>query len=77
MLVQYLTNNIGENTGVYIPITDWNLIKNKLKEQNFELTEHISKDEILFDLKEAFEEVKQHKLGKRKMQTAKEYLDEI
>ena len=77
MSVQYLTNNIGENTGVYIPIKDWIIIKSKLREQNFEITEYISKDEILSDLKEAFIEVKQHKLGKIKMQTAKEYLNEI
>ncbi len=77
MLVQYLTNNIGEKTGVYIPILDWEVIKNKLREQNFEITEYISKEDILLDIKEAFLEIKQHKQGKIKMQTAKDYLNEI
>ena len=77
MLVQYLTNNIGEKTGVYLPINDWFVIKNKLQEINFEINEQISKEEILSDLQEAFSEVKQHQSGKIKMQPAKEYLDEI
>ena len=77
MLVQYLTNNTGENTGVYIPIGDWLFIQSKLQEFNIEITEQISKAEILSDIEEALHEVKQHKLGKIKMQTAKEFLDEI
>ena len=77
MLVQYLTNNIGEKTGVYLPINDWFVIRNKLQEINFEINEQITKDEILSDLEDAFHEVKQHQLGKIKMQTAKEYFDEI
>lgn len=77
MLVQYLKNSTGENTGVYIPIADWDIIKNLLKELNFEIIEHISKEDILSDLRDAFQEIKEHQTGKTRMQMAKDFLNEL
>ena len=36
MNLQYLTDKYGNNTGVYIPISDWEIIKEKLKDINFD-----------------------------------------
>ncbi len=77
MLIQYLENHAGDNIGVYIPINDWKIIKQKLKELSFFIDEKLNKEMVLSDLKEAFKEVKEHQSGKKKMKTAKDFLDEI
>ena len=36
MRLQYLTDGSGNKTGVFIPIKEWEIMKEKLKEFNFE-----------------------------------------
>ena len=44
---------------------------------SFFIDEKLNKEMVLSDLKEAFKEVKEHQSGKKKMKTAKDFLDEI
>ena len=76
MRLQYLTDNSGNYTGVFIPIKDWEILKIKFKDFDFEEPEP-TKEEILEGLKEALIESKLHSEGKIKLQTAKDFLNEL
>lgn len=45
MKLQYLSDNTGKTTGVFIPISDWNELKTKFKELDSEEIE-IPKNQI-------------------------------
>jgi hypothetical protein len=77
MNLQYISDNKGKTTGVFIPIQEWEYLKSKFKGlQEMELGEQ-SKEEILAGLKQAVEELNQVKKGKLKARDAKDLLDEL
>ncbi len=77
MNLQYISDNKGKTTGVFIPIQEWEDLKSKFKGlEEMELGEQ-SKEEILAGLKQAVEELNQVKKGKLKARDAKDLLDEL
>ena len=82
MTIQYLHDNKGKPTGVYIPIRDWDKLKKNyhlpdLKPEPQEEYVEPTKEEILEGLKHAIEEVKLHREGKIKLQSLDELLNEL
>jgi len=77
MSLQYISDSKGQTTGVFIPIQEWE----KLKEQYLELeeweSESSSKDQVLNELKEAVSELKQIEKGERQARPAQKLLDEL
>jgi len=77
MNLQYISDNKGKTTGVFIPIQEWEGLKNMfvgLKE--VELGEQ-SKEEILLGIKQAVEEMNLIKKEKLKARPAKDLLNEL
>jgi hypothetical protein len=68
--LQYVTDGSGHTQAVQLPLTEWERILNKLKKYEQAL-------QIKSDLKEAFEQVKEMKAGKKSKQTLNEFLDEL
>jgi hypothetical protein len=73
MNVQYIIDTKGHKKAIQLPIEDWEQIKNDLKE----LESFRDKKIFMYDLKEAIEEVKLAKEGKIKLQSAKDFLNEL
>ncbi len=77
MNLQYISDNKGKTTGVFIPIQEWEDLKARFEGlEEMELGEQ-SKEEILAGLKQAVEELNQVKKGKLKARDAKDLLDEL
>ena len=77
MNLQYISDNKGKKTGVFIPIDDWEIIKNHLSNVAGFVYDEPTKAEILEGLKNAFNEVKLHREGKIKLKPARELLHEL
>ena len=77
MSLQYILDNKGKKTGVFIPIEEWERLKKTFKDLEKEKVKSPTKSDILNGLKEALEEVKLHQEGKIKLKSARELLDEI
>jgi hypothetical protein len=77
MNLQYISDNKGKKTGVFIPIEDWKIIKKHLSGMCDLEYEEPTKAEILEGLKNAFDEVKLHMQGKIKLKPARELLHEL
>lgn len=77
MSLQVIHGGNGKPTGVFIPINDWETMKNEY--QNLQAWEEPepTKAEILAGIKEAIEEVKLIKAGKIKAKSLKELLNEL
>ena len=73
MNVQYITDTKGHNKAVQLPIEDWEQIQNDLKE----LENLRDKKAFMYDLKDSIGEVKLAKEGKIKLQSAKDFLNEL
>lgn len=73
MNLQYITDIKGNKKAVQLPIEDWENIQNDLKE----LENLRDKKAFMYDLKESIEEVKLAKEGKIKLQSAKDFLNEL
>jgi len=73
MNVQYITDTKGRKKAVQLPIEDWEQIQNDLKE----LETLRDKKSFMYDLKDSVEEVKLAKEGKVKLQSAKDFLNEL
>ena len=73
MTVQYITKDKAHKNGVLIPFKDWKQIEKDLKE----LEVFRSKQNLIADIKEAFNDVKLHMAGKKKLKSAKDLLDEL
>lgn len=73
MELQYITDKKGHKSAVQLPINDWQKIQKELKE----LEKLRDKKAFFSDLKEAVEEVKLAKQSKLKLQSAKEFLNEL
>ena len=77
MNLQYISDNKGKTTGVFIPIQEWEGLKSQFKGlEEVELAEQ-SKEEILQGLQQAVEEMNLVKQGKLKARDAKELLNEL
>ena len=77
MNLQYISDNRGKTTGVFIPIQEWEGLKSQFKGlEEVELAEQ-SKEEILQGLQQAVEEMNLVKQGKLKARDAKELLNEL
>jgi hypothetical protein len=77
MNLQYISDNKGKTTGVFIPIQEWEGLKEKFKGLEEEELGEQSKEEILLGLKQAVEEMNLVKQGKLKSRDAKDLLNEL
>jgi hypothetical protein len=77
MNLQYISDNRGKTTGVYIPIQEWEGLKSKFKGLEEVELEEQSKNEILQGLQQAVEEMNLIKQGKLKARNAKDLLNEL
>jgi len=73
MELQYITDLKGRKSAVQLPMNDWLKIQKELKE----LEKLRDKKTFFADLKESVEEVKLAKEGKIKLQSGKEFLNEL
>jgi len=73
MELQYITDHKGHKIAVQLPKNDWLRIQKELKE----LERLRDKKAFFEDLKESVEEVKLAKEGKVKLQSAKDFLNEL
>jgi heme oxygenase len=77
MKLQVVNNSKGKAAGIFIPISDWNKLKKRYKGlEEFDL-EELSKNQILEELKEAFNELKLVEQGKLKARPVEALLDEL
>ena len=77
MNLQYISDNKGKKTGVFIPIDDWKILEKHLSAVVDLEYQEPTKAEILEGLKNAFKEVKLHREGKVKLKPARELLHEL
>lgn len=77
MNLQYISDNRGKTTGVFIPIQEWELPKSKFKGLKEEVLGDQSKEEILQGTQIAVEEMNLIKKGKLKARVAKDLLNEL
>jgi len=77
MNLQYISDNRGKTTGVFIPIQEWEGLKSKFKGLEEEELGEQSKAEILKGLQQAVEEMNLVKQGKLKARDAKDLLNEL
>lgn len=77
MNLQYISDNKGKTTGVFIPIQEWEGLKSKFKGLEEEELGEQSKVEILQGLQQAVEEMNLIKQGKLKARDAKDLLNEL
>ncbi len=77
MSLQFIQNEKGKPTGVFIPINEWKQMKAQYK--NLETWEEPepSKEQIVANIKQGVEEVKLVIAGKLKGRPARELLDEL
>jgi hypothetical protein len=73
MELQYVTDHKGHKSAVQLPMNDWLQIQKELKE-----LEKLRDKKVFFaDLKQSIEEVKLAKENKIKLQSAKDFLNEL
>jgi hypothetical protein len=77
MNLQYISDNRGKTTGVFIPIQEWEVLKSKFKGLEEEELADQSKEDILQGLQQAVEEMNLVKQGKLKARDAKDLLNEL
>ncbi|MFA6404316.1 MAG: hypothetical protein WCX31_22215 [Salinivirgaceae bacterium] len=77
MSLQIIQGENGKPTGVFIPMNDWEIMKEEY--QNLQAWEEPepTNEEILAGIKDAIEEVKLIKAGKIKAKSLKELLNEL
>jgi hypothetical protein len=68
--LKYIVNSKGDKISVIVPIKTWQKI-------NKDFTKLQQKNKLTANLKEAFEEIRESKRTGKKMQTLKEFLNEI
>lgn len=73
MELQYIIDKKGHKSAVQLPINDWQQIQKELKE----LKKLRGKKSLLADLKKSVAEVVLAKQGKIKLQSAKDFLNEL
>lgn len=77
MSLQFIQNDEGKPTGVFIPINEWKQMKAQFK--NLEAWEepNRTKEEILDSIRQGMEEAKLVMTGKLKGKPARQLLDEL
>ena len=75
MSLQFIQNEKGKPTGVFIPINEWKEMKAQYKELAAWEEPNLTKAQILENIRQAFEEMKLIKAGKLKGKPARELLD--
>ena len=77
MSLQIIKGENGKPAGVFIPMSDWEIMKEEY--QNLQAWEEPAptKENILAGIKEAVEQVKLIKAGKMKAKSLKELLNEL
>ncbi len=74
MGLQVIHDSKGNNTGVFIPYSEWNA----LKKQHKDLADLESDNEdVLSNIKRGLEEIHLFKKGKLKTSSAKDFLNEL
>lgn len=77
MKLQIIQDSKGKATGVYIPMREWKALKKQYKALEALEKEAPSKQQLLEELKEAFNELKLIEQGKLKARPAQALLDEL
>lgn len=77
MSLQFIQNEKGKPTGVFIPINEWKEMKAQYEDLVAWEEPNLTKEQILDNIRQAFEEMKLIKAGKLKGRPAKELLDEL
>lgn len=76
MSLQYISDNKGKTSGVYIPIQEWNRLKRKYTILNVLEGKHEDM-KILDDLRDAVNDINLINQGKLKAKSFNEFLDEL
>lgn len=77
MNLQYISDNRGNTTGIFIPIQDWEALKSKFIGLEEEIYRNQTSEEIVEGLKQAVKEINLVKKGKLEARSAKDLLDEL
>ena len=77
MKLQVIQDSKGKATGVFIPYSEWKVLKKRYKELEALENDEPNKEQILQGIREAVEEMKLIKAGKLKGRPVQELLDEI
>ncbi|MBI5219285.1 MAG: hypothetical protein HY958_10185 [Bacteroidia bacterium] len=77
MRLQVIQDGKGRAAGVFIPMTDWQKLKEQYKALEDLEYEEPTKEQILQELKEAVTELTLIQQGKLKARPAKELLNEL
>lgn len=77
MSLQFIQNEKGKPTGVFIPINEWKEMKERYEDLVAWEEPALTKTEILDNIRTAFVEMKLVKAGKLEGRPARELLDEL
>lgn len=77
MRLQVIQDGKGKATGVFIPIREWDKLKEKYKDLAVLEYEEPSKEQLLGEIKEALIELKLVEEGKLKARPVQALLDEL
>lgn len=77
MNLQIIQDSKGKATGVYIPMREWKALKKQYKVLEALEKDAPSKQQLLEELKEAFNELKLIEQGKLKARPAQALFDEL
>lgn len=75
--MQIIQDSKGRETGVFIPMKDWKVLKQKFKGLDSEVETLSPKEKVLNDIKEALQELKLIEQGKAKGRPVEELIDEL
>ena len=77
MSLQFIQNEKGKPTGVFIPINEWKEMKAQYENLVAWEEPNLTKSQILDNIRQAVEEMKLIKAGKLKGRPARELLNEL
>lgn len=77
MKIQMIQDARGNDTGVYVPIDEWKLLKKQFKDLQVLEYKEPGKELLLAELKEAVNQLTLIEQGKLKSRPAKKLLDEL
>jgi len=78
MKIQVLQDDAGNNTGIFIPYNDWKKLKKQHKDlEELESISNRKAKKVEKELKKAVNEVNLAIKGKVKLQSAKDFLNEL
>jgi hypothetical protein len=77
MKLQVIQDSKGKATGVFIPYSEWKILKKRYKELEALENDEPNKEQVLRGIREAVEEMKLIKAGKLKGRPVQELLDEL